>query len=172
MKKPYSSRIGTQSVSQIHSCVFTRFLFLTRRFVFFFLSSSSIHGILFVVEHAPVEIRSTLFGSSQKQIASLDRFTCNLEHTPFFQRYDFDLSSPASLPRLFSSFVFSSLSPCSLPSLPSDTLGIENTMFQLPNGGRSSRGTELSTHRTGYSSCESTHHRYNWVSLWLGRDPI
>lgn len=58
-----------------------------------------------------------------------------------------------------------------VPALPYFP-GIENTMFQLPNGDRSSRGTKLPPHRTGHSSCESAHHRYNWVSLWLGRNPI
>lgn len=58
------------------------------------------------------------------------------------------------------------------PPPPPRTPDIENTMFQLPNGDRSSRGTKLPPHRTGHSSCESAHHRYNWVSLWLGRDTI
>lgn len=52
---------------------------------------------------------------------------------------------------------------CSSPPAPRPlrTPGIENTMFQLPNGDRSSRGTKLPPHRTGHSSCESAHHRYN-----------
>lgn len=102
---------------RIHvSCFFRGELF----FAAIFLSSSPIYRILFVVKHAPVEIRSTLFGSSQKQIVSLDRLTCNLEHAPFFQRHGFDLSSPPPPPGLFSPFVFSSLSPrpFSLPSPP------------------------------------------------------
>jgi len=51
--------------------------------------------------------------------------------------------------------------PCPCPESPFRTPNIEKMMFQLPNGDRSSRGTKLPPHRTGHSSRESAHHRYN-----------